>query len=55
MSTTQPRLLSIGPFLQTLWQDARFSLRVFVARPAFTVVAVLTLALGIAISSTVFS
>ncbi len=55
MSTKKPRLLSIGPFLQTLWQDARFSLRVFVAKPAFTAVAVLTLALGIAISSTVFS
>ena len=55
MSTKKPRLFSIGPFLQTLWQDARFSLRVFVAKPAFTAVAVLTLALGIAISSTVFS
>ncbi len=55
MSTNEPRLFSIGPFLQTLWQDARFSLRVFAAKPAFTVVAVLTLALGIAISSTVFS
>ena len=55
MSTKTPRLFSIGPFLQTLWQDARFSLRVFVAKPAFTAVAVLTLALGIAVSSTVFS
>jgi predicted permease len=55
MSTNQPRLFSIGPFLQTLWQDARFSIRVFAAKPAFAVVAVLTLALGIAISSTVFS
>jgi len=55
MSANQPRLFSIGPFVQTLWQDARFSLRVFVAKPVFPVVAVLTLALGIAISSTVFS
>ncbi len=55
MSTNQPRLSSIGPFLQTLWQDVRFSIRVFAAKPAFTVVAVLTLALAIAISSTVFS
>jgi predicted permease len=55
MSRNQPRLTSIGSFLQSLWQDARFSFRVFVGKPAFTMVAVLTLALGIAISSTVFS
>jgi predicted permease len=55
MSTNPPVLSSIGPFLQTLWHDARFSLRVFVAKPGLTVVAVLTLALGIAITSTVFS
>jgi predicted permease len=55
MPTKKPRLFSIGQFPQALWQDVRFSLRVFVAKPAFTLVAVLTLALGIAISSTVFS
>ena len=55
MSTNPPVLSSIGPFLQTLWHDARFSLRVFAAKPGLTAVAVLTLALGIAISSTVFS
>ena len=41
--------------LQTLWQDIRFSARVFRSKPKFTLVAVLTLAIGIAVNSTVFS
>ncbi len=40
---------------ETFWQDARFALRSFASNPGFTVVAVLTLALGIAVCSTVFS
>ncbi len=46
---------TLRQFLQTLRQDIRFSFRVFVSNPKFTLVAVLTLALGIAVSSTVFS
>jgi predicted permease len=42
-------------FFQTLGQDIRFSFRVFASSPKFTLVAVLTLALGIAVNSTVFS
>jgi putative ABC transport system permease protein len=42
-------------FLQTLRQDIRFSLKLFVSNPKFTLVVVLTLALGIAVTSTVFS
>ncbi len=38
-----------------LWQDVRFALRVSAANPKFTVVAILTLAIGIAVNSTVFS
>src|SRR5512135_1164236 len=41
--------------LQSFWQDTRFALRTFASNPGFTVVAVLTLALGIAVCSTVFS
>ncbi|MGA7416255.1 MAG: ABC transporter permease, partial [Bryobacteraceae bacterium] len=39
----------------TLWHDLRFGLRALRRRPAFTLTAVLTLALGIAVTTVVFS
>lgn len=42
-------------FLQSLGQDLRFSGKLFISKPKFTLVAVLTLALGIAVNTTVFS
>ena len=42
-------------FLQTIWQDIRFSFKVSASNPKFTLVAILTLAFGIAMNCTVFS
>src|SRR5579862_8445109 len=52
---TEPRIYKDSGLMEAFWNDVKFGVRVLLRSPGFTLVAILTLALGIGANSALFS